>query len=60
MAHGRESTARVQSSSEAETTGWRPTCECNAETVPAVVLDCFGVLAPWDSWPTACNRRGAH
>ena len=25
-----------------ETTGWRPTCECNAETVPAVVLDCFG------------------
>ena len=24
------------------TTGWLPTCECNAETVPAVVLDCFG------------------
>ena len=26
-----------------ETTGWRPTCDCNAaEPVPAVVLDCFG------------------
>ena len=24
------------------TTGWQPSCECNAETVPAVVLDCFG------------------
>ena len=24
------------------TTGWAPTCECNAETAPAVVLDPFG------------------
>jgi len=24
-----------------KTTGWRPTCECNAETVPSIVLDCF-------------------
>lgn len=23
------------------TTGWEPTCECNAETVPAIVLDPF-------------------
>ena len=25
-----------------ETTGWLPTCECDGETVPAVVLDPFG------------------
>jgi hypothetical protein len=24
------------------TTGWRPTCACNAPTRPCVVLDCFG------------------
>ena len=24
------------------TTGWRPTCECNAKSVPAMVLDPFG------------------
>ena len=24
------------------TTGWRPSCECAHDTVPAVVLDCFG------------------
>ena len=24
------------------TAGWRPTCECNADTKPSVVLDCFG------------------
>jgi DNA modification methylase len=24
-----------------QTTGWRPTCDCNADTVPAIVLDPF-------------------
>ncbi len=24
-----------------ETTGWRPTCSCDAPTVPSLVLDCF-------------------
>ena len=24
-----------------ETTGWRPTCDCDAPTVPAVVMDPF-------------------
>ena len=24
-----------------ETLGWRPSCECEADTVPATVLDCF-------------------
>ena len=24
------------------TTGWQPTCTCNADTVPCVVLDPFG------------------
>ena len=24
------------------TTGWQPTCSCDAETKPCVVLDCFG------------------
>ena len=24
------------------TTGWRPTCDCGSDTVPATVLDCFG------------------
>ena len=27
---------------ETETTGWRPSCDHGAATVPAVVLDCFG------------------
>jgi hypothetical protein len=25
-----------------ETKGWQPTCSCNADTVPCVVLDPFG------------------
>ena len=24
------------------TTGWQPSCECAADVVPCVVLDCFG------------------
>jgi len=28
-------------STSSKTTGWRPTCGCNAEARPAVVLDCF-------------------
>ena len=27
---------------EAHTTGWQPSCECAADVVPCVVLDCFG------------------
>lgn len=27
---------------ERKTTGWRPTCQCNAETIPCTVLDPFG------------------
>lgn len=26
---------------ENKTTGWQPTCPCDAPTVPATVLDCF-------------------
>ena len=26
---------------ESQTRGWIPTCDCNADTVPATVLDCF-------------------
>ena len=28
--------------SQTKTTGWQPTCKCNADTVPCVVLDPFG------------------
>jgi hypothetical protein len=27
---------------ERTTTGWAPTCKCDAAVVPCVVLDCFG------------------
>ena len=27
--------------SETKTTGWRPTCQCNADVIPATVLDPF-------------------
>ena len=32
----------IRSEVQTQTTGWTPTCDCNADVVPAVVLDPFG------------------
>lgn len=37
--HGQAGTPFIQKTSQ--TIGWRPSCTCNADTVPAVVLDMF-------------------
>lgn len=40
--HGLLGTNRFDEPIKTKTTGWQPTCTCNAETVPAVVFDPFG------------------
>jgi DNA modification methylase len=37
----RNDTGRIYEETETTTTGWRPTCTCNAPIVPAIVLDPF-------------------
>lgn len=40
-----------------ETTGWQPSCSCNAETVPCVVLDPFGGSGTVGRVSTRLGRR---
>ena len=39
-----------------KTTGWQPTCKCNADTVPCVVLDPFGGSGTTAKVATKLNR----
>ena len=54
--HGR-STAASSPNIKRETTGWKPTCECEAPTVPCTVLDPFVGSGTVCRVATRLNRR---
>ena len=48
----------VKRSKSPQTTGWRPTCDHDAGTVPATVLDCFVGSGTTVAVAQTLGRRG--
>ena len=52
----KDSTTGSRFTASYQTTGWQPTCKCNADTVPCVVLDPFGGSGTTAKVATKLNR----
>lgn len=57
---GRETSYYALAKRETKHIGWRPSCACDAGTVPAVVLDCFGGAATTSLVANRLGRRSVY